>query len=92
MYTAEFQVGWMTVSAEGDTMEELVSEIEREQDLQCLVQMVGTMGTKKDKKEVPKLMDFLDKYYAKQLTAEDVRNLNIHLSVGDLKCVSLSEE
>ena len=89
-YQATFQIGWMTVQAEGDTPEDLVRAVEREQDLQCLAQMAGSMGTKKDKLEVRKLMEFLSKYYDGGLTIEDVRNLDVHLSVGTLKCESLT--
>ena len=91
-YIAVFQIGWMTVNAEGETPEELIQAVERVQDLQCLVQMAGMMGTKKDKKEISKLIDFLEKYHSDELTIDDVRNLNIALSVGGLKCKSLKEE
>lgn len=91
-YTATFQIGWMTIKAEGETPADLVREIENEQDLQCLVQMAGTMGTKKDKKEIGKLIDFLEKYEDDSLTIDDIRELNVDLSVGALKCESLTEE
>ena len=91
-YTATFQIGWLTIKAEGETPADLVREIENEQDLQCLVQMAGTMGTKKDKKEIGKLIDFLEKYEDDSLTIDDIRELNVDLSVGALKCESLTEE
>ncbi len=91
-YTATFHIGWMTVNAEGDTPADLVREIENVQDLQCLIQMAGTMGTKKDKKEVGKLIEFLEKNSHDTLTIDDIRSLDISLSVGELKCDSLSEQ
>ncbi len=91
-YSAVFQIGWMTVNAEGDTLENLIREVENAQDLQCLAQMASTMGTKKDKQEIRKLIDFLEKYSSDELTVEDVRNLDINLSVGGLKCKSFNEE
>ena len=91
-YSAVFQIGWMTVKAEGDTLEDLIREVENAQDLQCLAQMASTMGTKKDKQEIRKLIDFLEKYSSDELTVEDVRNLDINLSVGGLKCKSFNEE
>lgn len=91
-YTATFHIGWMTVNAEGDTPADLVSEIEKAQDLQCLCQMAGTMGTKKDKKEIGKLIEFLEKYNDDMLTIDDIRGLNVDLSIGSLKCVSLEEQ
>ena len=91
-YTATFHIGWMTVNAEGDTPADLVREIENAQDLQCLVQMAGMMGTKKDKKEIGKLIEFLEKYNDETLTIDDVKNLDVNLSVGALKCESLSEQ
>ncbi len=91
-YSAVFQIGWMTVNAEGDTLEDLIREVESAQDLQCLAQMASMMGTKKDKQEIRKLIDFLEKYSSDELTVEDVRNLDINLSVGGLKCESFNEE
>ena len=91
-YSATFHIGWMTVNAEGDTPADLVREIENAQDLQCLVQMAGMMGTKKDKQEISKLIDFLEKYSDDTLTIDDIRNLDVKLSVGALKCESLEEE
>ena len=91
-YSAVFQIGWMTVNAEGDTLEDLIREVESAQDLQCLAQMASMMGTKKDKQEIRKLIDFLEKYSNDELTVEDVRNLDINLSVGGLKCESFNEE
>ena len=69
-----------------------IREVENAQDLQCLAQMASTMGTKKDKQEIRKLIDFLEKYSSDELTVEDVRNLDINLSVGGLKCKSFNEE
>jgi len=92
MYSATLSIGWMTVNAKGDTPADLVREIEKAQDLQCLVQMAGMMGTKKDKQEIRKLIDFLEKYSDDTLTIDDVRNLDVKLSVGALKCESLEEE
>ena len=91
-YTAVFQIGWMTVNADGDSPSELVKSIENAQDLQCLVQMASVMGTKKDKQEIHKLIDFLVKYGNDELTIEDIRNLDVKLSVGALKCESLQEQ
>ena len=90
-YSAIFHIGWMTVNAEGDTPVDLVREIENAQDLQCLVQMAGMMGTKKDKKEIGKLVAFLEKYGGRTLTIDDIRNLDVDLSAGSLKCESLTE-
>ncbi len=91
-YSAVFHIGWMTVNAEGDSMSDLIREVEKAQDLQCLAQMAGMMGTKKDKQEIRKLIDFLEKNNSNELTVDDVRNLDVKLSVGSLKCESLTEE
>ena len=90
-YEAKFQVGWMTVNAEGDEPDDLIREVENAQDLQCLCQQAAMMGTKKDQKEIKKLMDFLEKYYGGELTIEDVRGLDVGLSVGRIKCNELIE-
>ena len=91
-YRATFSIGWMTVNAEGETPADLIREIEKAQDLQCLCQMAGVMGTKKDKQEIGKLIDFLEKYSDDTLTIDDLRNLDVKLSVGALKCESLEEQ
>lgn len=91
-YSAVFHIGWMTVNAEGDTLEDLIREVENTQDLQCLAQMASMMGTKKDKQEIRKLIEFLEKYSSDELTVDDVKNLNVDLSVGGLRCESLREE
>ncbi len=90
-YKASFSVGWMHIDAEEDSLWDLVSAIEREQDLQCLAMMAGQMGTKKDKQEIRKLLEFLSKRSNDELTVEDIRNLDINLSVGRIKCDELIE-
>ncbi len=90
-YKAKFEVGWMTVDAEGETPTDLIREVENVQDLQCLCHQAAMMGSKKDQKEIKKLMDFLEKYYADELTIEDVRGLDVGLSVGRIKCNELIE-
>ena len=84
-YKATFSVGWMTVHAEGETPADLVREIEKAQDLQCLAQMADMMGTKKDKKEISKLIEFLEKYNDDTLTIDDMKSPKAELSVGGLK-------
>lgn len=81
-YSAIFHIGWMTVSANGEAPMDLVREIDSAQNLQCLVQMADTMGTKKDKKEIGKLIVFLEKYTDGSLTIDDIRNLDVNLSIG----------
>lgn len=92
MITATFQVGWMTVNAKGETPSDLIREVEKVQDLQCLCHQAAMMGTKKDQKEIRKLLDFLEKYSEGKLTLDDVRGLDICLSIGDIKCEELTEE
>lgn len=85
-YKAKFTVGWLSVDAKGNSLQELIDVIEKEQDLMCLIQQVNMMGTKKDKREVQKLIAFLDKRNADKLTVEDVKELDVKLSVGRIKC------
>ncbi len=90
-YTAKFQMGWMTVDAEGDSPSELMQAVEKEQDLMCLVQQCAMMGTKADKKEIGKVISFLEKQSDDSLTIDDIRDLNVKLSVGSIKCLELME-
>ena len=91
-YKAKFTVGWMKIEAEEDSIWDLVSAIEREQDLMCLAQQVSMMGTKKDKQQISKILEFLEKRSNDELTVDDIRNLDIPLSIGRIKCEELIEQ
>lgn len=91
-YKGKFTVGWLNIETEEDSMDGLIRAIEKEQDFTCLIQQVSMMGTKKDKQEIQKLITFLEKRNNDELTVEDVRNLNIRLSVGSVKCDELIEQ
>ena len=90
-YTAKFQLGWMTIEAEGDSPFDLMQAVENEQDLMCLVQQCSMMGTKADKKEIGKVIAFLEKKSDGSLTIDDIRDLKIKLSIGTIKCLELRE-
>lgn len=42
--------------------------------------------------ELDKLEAFLDKYHDESLTIEDIKGLDIHLSLGNIICHEVTEE
>lgn len=91
-YKATFEIGWMHETIEGDTPSELIQGVENVQDLRCLLQMGATMEPNKGKPELRKLESFLEKYYDNTLTINDIKSLDIQLSIGSIKCTDLIEQ
>ena len=95
MYAALFEMtSWMGCQQyifKGNTASALRSEFERVQDLGCLVRMGRSEEKKKGQKELDKLEAVLNKYYDGSLTPDDLRTLNISISIGAIKCVCIEE-
>ena len=88
---AIIQMGWFTRVFEGNDPCGIIRELEEVQDLECLLRMGRMEEGKKGQKELSKLKAFLDKYHDEKLTMRDIKQLNIHLSVGDLVCQGIAE-
>ncbi len=71
---------------EGETPEMIIYQLYDMQDLDCLVRMGPMFG-----EDVSELEAFMDKFHNGNLTFEDIRNLNIELSIGTIKCISIEE-
>lgn len=68
---------------EGETVDSLVAQLNNVQDLRCLVQMGD------GEKGIKKLEKFLEKYYADKLTVDDLKSLDIDISIGRIKCIDV---
>ncbi len=88
-YTALIEIGWVKKNFEGNTPLEIVKEVEKIQDFDCLMMMGRAEEDKKGQIELDKLEAFLKKYYNHTLTIEDLKSLEIHLSLGNLICHEL---
>ena len=88
---AKIRIGWITGCYEADDPCGIIAEAENDQSFDCLLQMGRMEGTRKDQKELDKLRAFLEKYWDGTLTMEDIRGLNIHLSVGSIVCLGIAE-
>ena len=76
---------------EGESASDLLAQFERVQDLGCLARMGRMQGPKKDQKELDKLDALLEKYYADELTMEDLKKFSIKLSLGKLSVTAIAE-
>jgi len=54
------------------------------QDLSCLLRQIPAMGTKKDQKECKKLEAFIEKFYANELTDDDLKSFSLEISTGTI--------
>lgn len=90
-YTADITIGWLEQNFEGDTPNEIMKSVEKVQDFECLLRMGREEEDKKGQKELDKLESFLQKYYEGELTIDDIRSLNIKLSIGDIVCNEVTE-
>ena len=71
---------------EGDSAEEIVMQMYDFQDFDCLVRMGPEYGD-----DVSELKAFMDKFHFGELTFEDLKNMNITLSIGTIKCIAAEE-
>ena len=87
---AVIQLGWMTECFEADDPCGIMREAERVQDFRCLLQMGRMQEDKNGQKELSKLEDFLEKYYGGSLTMDDIKTLDIHLSIANITCLGVA--
>ena len=95
MFAGIFEIdSWMGTERhyfEGESPSDLIDQLEHVQDLSCLVRMGRMEEDKKGQKQIDKLEAFLDKYYSNGLTVEDLRNFNIKISIGWIRCAKVAE-
>lgn len=88
-YLANFRVDWANVYSESDDLGSLIDRVSDVQDLSCLCRQALSMGNKEDEKAARELLSFHDKYCS-DISADDVRNLNIKFSIGAIRCTDLA--
>ncbi len=95
MYAAAFVMNsWLGVQKyifEGESPEEIMSCFGQVQDLGCLVRMGRSEENAAGQKQLDKLEEFLEKYYEGSLTIEDIRALDITISLGGFRCLGVAE-
>lgn len=94
MYAAKIELGWANKWFKGETAIEIMRKVEDYQDFGCLIRMSRMYEDKNGQKEIDKLETFINKYYDDELTIEDIKSLDIHLSIGNFKChrIAIGEE
>lgn len=88
---AIIKLGWVKDCFEAEDPCGIIRKVEDIQDFGCLLQMGYRVETKKGKQELAKLEAFLNKYYNGSLTMNDIKELNIHLSIADIICFGIGE-
>lgn len=86
LYIANIKIGWLEKDFEGNTLKELISSVESIQDFDCLLRMGRETEGKSGQKELDKLEAFLKKYHSGDLVIKDIEELNVNLSIGQIKC------
>ena len=76
----------MIKTFEGEYPEDVIDQLERVQDLDCLVRMGPDFGD-----DVTGLRSFLNRYHSGELTWEDIGNMNFELNIGSIKCIDIQE-
>ena len=92
MYAAKIAFGWVNQWFEGETPTEIIKAMEKYQDFGCLIRMGRENEDEAGQKELDKLEAFLKKYHDNELTMDDIKALNIHLSISDIVCHEITEK
>ena len=66
----------------------LIKELQEYQNLECLVMM----GDDDDLDELTKLDAIIRKSKCYKLTLEEIAQMDIHLSIGDIKCLGVADD
>ena len=91
MYAAIFEIGMDIVLCEGDTAMELYEAACERQDFHCVLNMGAMYEKAAGKKELKKLIAFLEKADDGTLTVDDIKALDVHLSIGNIRCRAFAE-
>lgn len=91
MKTVTFLIGTFTFTFSGPNWASIIAQLNRVQNLNCLVREVRMIGTEADEQEAAKLDAFLDKCYHDEATRRDFETLSINLSMATLRTLSVTE-
>lgn len=86
-------IGQQQYFFEGEKASDILFAFESVQDLSCLVRM-GRMeeGTAEGQKALDTLEVILEKYYDGELTMHDLKEMDIKISIGAIKCLAIAED
>lgn len=88
-------VGWVGCERyffQGETAAEVLTQLNRVQDLRCLARMGWVQELSAEgSAAIDHLWTMLDKQMDGTLTVQDLSALNIELSIGTLKCLGAAE-
>ncbi len=88
---AIIEIGYVTKCFEADDPTGIIRKVEDIQDFDCLLRMGYSIEGKEGRKELAKLEQFLHKYNDDTLTMDDIKELNISLSIGNIACHGIAE-
>lgn len=92
MYSAVIEFGYMLCIFSGNDAYEIMDSFQTMQDLNCLAMMASKRErSKKGKAEAKKLSEFACLCMSGEVDVDDIRNLDIDLSIGSIKCHELLE-
>lgn len=91
MKAARIIIGWMDKVYSGDDASEIIKQVEKVQEFDCLISMGRSMGELSEQNEINKLEQFVSLYRTGELTMQDIKKLDIKLSVGNIKCTGVAE-
>lgn len=74
-----------------DTATDLLNKFERVQDLSCLIAMGMDREDEAGKESLERLKELLNKHYSGQLTIDELKLLDVQISLGSFKCVDIIE-
>lgn len=94
-YVAVFEMtSWLGVTqhiVKGDDAPEILTNFEDVQSLHCLIRHGRYEEDEQGQKELDKLEEILYKRDCGELTIEELKKMDINLSLGYIKCVEISE-
>lgn len=95
MHAALFEVeSWMGTDRyvfQGESAGDLLLQLDKEQNLYCLIDMGRSSEGPKGQKELDKLENIIELYRSGKLTVADLETMNIQISIGSVRCVKVVE-
>lgn len=91
MYKVEVKIDIDTYVFEGNDAYEIYDQIDKVQSINGFVSACYSYGCEIDSDPLDAMEAFVEKYDSKTLTMDDIRNLNIHTTTGDISVKQVLE-
>ena len=92
MYNVKIKIDIDTYAFEAQDAYELYEKVNAVQNLDGFISACYSYGCGDiDEEPLKKMEAFVDKYYNKNLSIDDFRNLEIHTTTGDITVLSIEE-